>query len=130
MVFFLTYHAAFIGHQCTGNYVIFQLGPKMGGWYYVYYFGWLAAGIGLGAKWANELMKQKGQAARRRLETVRAMIMGYLVFLLPVALANAVKPQTRRGIPSIMCGFAVLLALILVLYVLPRASQPRRTKET
>jgi len=120
MLFFLTYHTAFIGHQCTGNYVIFQLGPKMGGWYYVYYFGWLAAGIGLGAKWANELMKQKGQLARRRLETVRAMIIGYLVFLVPVALANAVRPQTRRGIPSIMCGFAVLLALILVLYILPR----------
>jgi hypothetical protein len=126
MVFFLTYHTAFIGHECTGNYVIFQLGPKMGGWYYVYYFGWLAAGIGLGAKWANQLMKQTGQAARRRLATVRAMIIGYLVFLLPVALANAVKPQTRRGIPSIICGFAVLLALILVLYILPRADQLKR----
>lgn len=128
VIFFLTYHTAFIGHQCTGNYVIFQLGPKMGGWYYVYYFGWLGTAIGLGATWANQLMQQKGHAAHLRLETVRAMIVGYLVFLVPVALANAVKPQTRRGIPSIMCGFAILLALILVLYILPRAGKLKSTQ--
>lgn len=126
---FLTYHAAFIGHQCTGNYVIFQLGAEVGGWYYVYYFGWLGVGIGLGAGWANEF-RAKGKATRRQLETVRAMIIGYLIFILPVALANAVRPATRRGIPSIMCGFAVLFALILVLYILPRAGELRQSTKT
>jgi hypothetical protein len=114
---FLTYHAAFIGHQCTGNYVIFQIGPKLGGLYYLYYFGWLFTAITLGAHWANGLMEQKGKAARKQLEAV---------FLVPVALANAVNPASRRGIPSIMCGFAVLLALILSLYVLPRAVEERQ----
>ena len=122
---FLTYHAAFIGHQCTGNYVIFQIGPKLGGLYYVYYFGWLFTAMILGAHWANELMDQKGKAARKQLETLRAMIVGYLVFLVPVALANAVNPASRRGIPSIMCGFAVLLALIISFYVLPRAAEEK-----
>jgi hypothetical protein len=123
---FLTYHAAFIGHQCTGNYVIFQIGPKLGGLYYLYYFGWLFTAITLGAHWANGLMEQKGKSARKQLEAVRGMIVGYLVFLVPVALANAVNPASRRGIPSIMCGFAVLLALILSLYVLPRAVEERQ----
>src|SRR5580700_2267282 len=52
---FLFYHAAFNGHECTGNYVIFQIGARLGGLYSFYYFGWLAAGIGLSAYWANQL---------------------------------------------------------------------------
>ncbi len=119
---FMFYHAAFNGHQCTGNYVIFQIGAKLGGFYYLYYFGWMAAGIGLGIHWANQLM-DKGRSVVKRLESVRGLIVGYLVFLIPVALANTIKPQTRRGIPSIMCGFAVILAFILAAYVLPRAGE-------
>jgi hypothetical protein len=121
---FMFYHAAFNGHQCTGNYVIFQIGARLGGLYSIYYFGWLAVGIGLSVVWANQLMK-KGQAFKKYLESVRGLIVGYLVFLIPVALANTIKPQTRRGIPSIMCGFAILLALILATYVLPRIGQRR-----
>jgi hypothetical protein len=123
---FLTYHAAFIGHQCTGNYVIFQIGPKLGGLYYMYYLGWLFTAITLGAHWANGLMDQKGKTARKQLETVRALIVGYLVFLVPMALASIVSPSSRRGIPSIMCGFAVLFALILALYILPRAAEVKQ----
>ena len=119
---FMFYHAAFNGHQCTGNYVIFQIGARLGGFYYLYYFSWLAVGVGLGLHWANQLM-DKGQSFARQLEAVRGLIVGYLVFLIPVALANTVKPQTRRGIPSIMCGFAVILAFILAAYVLPRAGE-------
>jgi len=125
---FLFYHAAFNGHECTGNYVIFQIGARLGGFYSVYYFGWLAAGIGLSAYWANQLM-EKGQAFKKQLESVRGLIVGYLVFLIPVALANTIKPQTRRGIPSIMCGFAVLLAFILAAYILPRVGVLRHPEK-
>lgn len=123
--FFLTYHAAFAGHQCTGNYVIFQLADKVGGAYSIYYYTWLGLGISLGMRWANEL-KTRGREAVRQLRTVQALIAGYLVFLVPTALANTVRPETRAGIPSIMCGFAVILALILTLYILPRAPVPRK----
>lgn len=117
---FSFYHSALDGHQCTGNYVIFQIGARLGGLYSIYYFGWLAVGIGLGAYWANQLM-EKGKAFRKQLESVRGLIVGYLVFLIPVALVNTIKPQTRQGIPSVMCGFAVLLAFVLAGYILPRA---------
>ena len=119
---FSLYHAALNGHQCTGNYVIFQIGARLGGLYTIYYFGWLAVGIGLGAYWANQLM-EKGNSFLKQLESVRGLIVGYLVFLIPVALANTIKPQTRQGIPSIMCGFAVLLAFILAGYILPRVGE-------
>lgn len=128
IVFFLTYHTAFIGHKCTGNYVIFQMGPWAGGAYGIYYYGWLLTALLLGANWANELMRSTAKAARRKLEAVRGLIIGYLVFLIPTALANSVKPSTRAGIPSIMCGFAVLFALILVFYILPRSGQHKHNK--
>ncbi len=124
MIFFLTYHAAFIGHQCTGNYVIFQMGTRVGGAYGIYYYGWIATGIILGGKWANEL-KAKGEHVRKQLESVRALIVGYLVFLVPTALANSIKPESRAGIPSIMCGFAVIYALILTMYILPRMAEEK-----
>jgi hypothetical protein len=119
---FLFYKTALVGHQCEGNYVIFQIGHTLGGMYYIYYFGWLAVGIGYGAYWANKLM-EKGASFVKQLESVRGLIVGYLVFLIPVALANSINPQSRRGIPSIMCGFAVILAFILAGYILPRAGE-------
>lgn len=124
ITFFLTYHAAFIGHQCTGNYVIFQIGYKMGGAYGLYYYGWLLVAIGLGMHWANQL-KAQGAESLKKLQAVRGMIVGYLVFLVPTALSNTVKPETRAGIPSIMCGFAVIFAIILALYVAPRLLQQK-----
>jgi hypothetical protein len=129
MAFFLLSATAFTGHQCTGNYVIFQFSPKVTGAYSIYYYGWLLTGILLGARWADALMRQKGLAARRKLEAVRGLIVGYVVFLVPVAVVNTVRPSTRQGIPSIMCGFAVLLALDLALYILPRAATIKETPQ-
>lgn len=122
--FFLATSAAFTGYQCTGNYVIFQFSEKVMGLFSVYYYGWLLAGISLGFRWANEL-KAKGKSAITQLEAVRGFLVGYFIFLVPAAVVNTIKPETRQGIPSILCGFAVLLALILALYILPRMSEPR-----
>jgi hypothetical protein len=103
VAYFMTYSTAFIGYKCTGNYVIFQIGVGPAIAYGMYYYGWLLAAIILGMRWANDLM----------------------VFLVPTALAKTVKPETRQGIPSIMCGFAVIFALILAGYLLPRAGEMR-----
>jgi hypothetical protein len=116
----------FTGHKCTGNYVIFQFTGKVTNAYFIYYFGWLLIGMGLGLKWAEEL-KAKGKAAVKQLQTVQALILGYLIFLVPSALAMIIKPDSRQGIPSVLCGFAILLALTLVFYILPRAGTVRKT---
>ena len=128
MAFFLFSPGTFTGHECTGNYVIFQFTPNVTGTYSVYYFGWLLAGIGLGFRWADEL-KAKGKSVARQLQSVQGLILGYLVFLVPSALSMAVKPDVRRGIPSVLCGFAVLLALILTLYIMPRAAEEKNSLE-
>jgi hypothetical protein len=121
IVFFLTWHSAFNAHQCTGNYVIFHLAPNSGGLYYAYYYGWLATAISLGVIWGKALIR-KGKAAQTRLEAVQGLIAGYLVFLIPTTVVNTLKPSTISGLPSVMCGFAVLFALILGFYILPRAA--------
>lgn len=123
--YFLLASEAFQGYACTGNYVIFQIGNGPAVAYGVYYYGWLLVAMLLGWRWANCLKTQEGKEPRKRLEAVRGLIIGYLVFLVPTALANSVNPETRRGIPSVMCGFAVLFALILTIYILPRLARRR-----
>lgn len=122
MAFFLLSPGTFTGHQCTGNYVIFQFTANVTGLYAIYYFGWLLTGMALGVKWANEL-KAKGKSKLTQLQSVQGLILGYLVFLVPSALSMTIRPDARRGIPSVLCGFAVLYALILALYIMPRAAE-------
>jgi len=124
VAFFLLAPGIFTGHKCNGNYVIFQFSANVTGAYSVYYFGWLAAGIGLGCHWVNRL-KAQGAKARRRLQSVRGIVAGYLVFLVPSGLSMTIRPDSRRAVPSVLCGFAVFLALIVALYILPRAAERR-----
>jgi hypothetical protein len=124
VVFFLAFPGVFDNYQCTGNYVIFRLRPRAGGIYWVYYMGWIFTAVIYGMHWANEF-RRLGNI--RKLRVVQALILGWLVFLVPTAVANIVNPATRSGIPSVMCGFAVLFALVLVLYILPRVAERKDT---
>ena len=46
-------------------------------------------------------------------------IIGFLSFLLPTGIVNTINPKTIEGLPSIMCGFAVIYAFILVFGIVP-----------
>ncbi len=116
ITYFLLSPTAFAGHQCTGNYVIFQLGQIPAYMYGLYYYGWLLIALAAGYRY----LMQKGTATPIRQNT-KALMIGYGVFLVPTAIVYAINPETRAGIPSIMCGFAVLFALILAFYILPNA---------
>ena len=115
--FFLLSNRAFAGHVCAGNYVIFQLNQHYGGLYFIYYYFWLFAGIGLCLyfSYRTKLLHIK--------KSLILQTLGYLVFLLPTAVANTVSRSTISGIPSVMCGFAVLYALILVFGIVPTFSK-------
>lgn len=99
---------------CLGNYVIFKTAPGAGLLHAAYYYGWLIISTAYCLVMASRL-RQKNRAG-----ALRALAVGYLAFIVPTTFANIVDPATIRGIPSIMCGFAVLLALVLVGQVLPR----------
>jgi len=124
IAYFLTYHNAFVGYQCTGNYVIFQIGFWPAIAYGVYYYGWLFTALAIGLHWLKD-MKQHSKKVLAQAQAIRGLLIGYLVFLLPTAIANSVSPATRRGIPSIMCGFAVLFACMLAAYIAPRQLRKR-----
>lgn len=104
---------AISGHTCYANYAVFD--TKTGGsslWYGLYYYGWLIIGTGLAYKFGQESKKHIKRA-------LYALSIGYLCFMLPTATVNLVDPSTVAGIPSIMCGFAVILAFVLVGKIAP-----------
>ncbi len=106
--------SAFVGHVCAGNYAIFQLTNHTGELYFIYYYFWLFAGIVMSLYFA----------INAKLHIRKALILqivGYLSFLLPTGIVNDVNPKTIAGIPSVMCGFAVIYALALVLGIVPLA---------
>jgi len=53
------------------------------------------------------------------------LIAGYVVFIAPTTLVNIIDPSTITGIPSIMCGFAVLMAVALAGKVLPEYTKQK-----
>lgn len=122
IAYFLLAPSAFSGHVCAGNYVIFQIGTYATWAYAAYYYGWILTALYIAIKWITLRSQRKTPKTPKAIvQSVYALVVGYLVFLVPTAVANTLKPETIAGIPSIMCGFAVLLAFILVFYILPRA---------
>ena len=111
--------SAFQGHVCAGNYAVFQLASPLGGAYFFYYYFWLLFGIGMAWYYSNSVKANIRKA-------LFLQIIGYASFLLPTGIVNALNPQTLEGIPSIMCGFAVTYALILVFGIVPSVLKHRR----
>lgn len=117
--FFLFGSASVVFDQCLGNYVIFKVGASASKAYGFYYYGWLLVGLWL-CFW---VAKQQAASLRRALNVLG---LGYLLFMVPTTAVNLIDPSTIDGIPSIMCGFAVLLAITLVAGVAPRILKSRR----
>lgn len=111
--YFLFAPSAIGGYVCTGNYVIFQIGSWQAWLYGTFYYSLLAAAIWRGCTQAPARPKAKNAKA------VKWLLIGYAVFIVPVAVLVVIQPDTRSAIPSIMCGFAVTLALILALKIAP-----------
>lgn len=125
-LYFVAVPGSIVAHECAPNYAIFQTGSTALILYSIYYFGLLLASIGLAAFWARKTPKKA--------PALRWMTIGYAVFIIPTTLANLIDPSTIGAIPSIMCGFAVICALVIVWRVLPLAGmQPvekvERTKK-
>lgn len=107
---------AIIDAKCSQNYLTFVAGNSLWGAYTIFYFGLLFLGSMriLGNVW-NKRFKKYTRADKALLW----IFVGYLSFLIPTGLVYIVSPEARHAIPSIMCGFAILLAMILAFKVLP-----------
>ncbi len=114
-LYFATASQGISASVCGGNYVIFESSPHMMWWYALYYYGLEIVGLLLAWDYARS---SKNAHTKKALYGFAA---AYLVLLVPTTTVNVMYPETLAGIPSIMCGFAVFLALIIALYVLPHA---------
>jgi len=110
------------GDACLGNYVIFQVNTSLTWLYAVYYYGWVLMGLFTSIKFALQ-SKQPAQKS-----ALYGFSLGYAAFLIPTTTVNLIDRATLNGIPSIMCGFAVLLAIIVTIWVMPRVGVYRRKK--
>ena len=119
LIYFAFYTEVISGQTCYANYVVFEsrhdlLPPIL---YAVYYYGWLLVGALVCLRLESQLKNKHLSAA------LIALAIGYASFILPTTVVNLVNPATIAGIPSIMCGFAVILAAILVAKVAPDSCQ-------
>lgn len=123
---FVIYFAANInsisGQTCNANYAVFYTDTFVSMLFGAYYYGWMLTGVILAIIWG------KGDVKKRN--SLYAMMLGYLSFILPTTFFNIVDPTTIHGIPSIMCGFAVLLALIISIKVLPNSAEVYKKSES
>ncbi len=117
-IVFYIFGAQAVTHQaCYANYAVFANHENSGMPFGLYYYGWMIVGTWLAWAWGNELPKRKA--------ALQSMAIGYVAFIAPTTFFNIINPATVNGIPSIMCGFAVLLAFILVLKVLPNSAEAK-----
>lgn len=108
---------------CMGNYVIFEMSRNLVYLYALYYYTWLLVGMIYAYHTAREMKSEKKRKA------LNALSIGYFSFIFPTTLVNIIDPTTMAAIPSIMCGFAVILALILVGFVAPSVCTVRSGKK-
>lgn len=123
-ILFLAYFAfatqAISGHTCYANYVTFDTANGSTIPYTIYYYGWLFVGIFLTFKWAPALDKHRKAA-------LYALMAGYLGLLIPTTTVTILWNESTAGIPSIMCGFAIILAALLTLKVAPESIKLKKT---
>ena len=117
--FYLLAQSSITGQVCYANYAVFDAQQASVWPFMAYYYGWLLIGTYLASRWGNQI------PARRK--ALHGMAIGYLVFILPTTMFNIIDPETVKAIPSIMCGFAVLLAFMLMMRVLPNSVKVRNS---
>ena len=123
IAYFVFATQAISGHTCYANYVTFNTHDASVIPYAAYYYGWLFVGTFLTWKWANTLNKHRRAA-------LYALMTGYLALLIPTTTVTLIWDETLAGIPSIMCGFAIILAGILTMKVAPESTKLRKNTKS
>lgn len=121
VTYFLLAPQVFSSYQCTGNYVIFQIGRIPMLIYGAFYFGLIAISMWKGVRYLNNHKKP----SHKSYLAVWWLLAGYIIFISPVAILVVLHPDTRRAVPSLLCGFAVSMAIILTAKVAPLTLKKR-----
>ena len=100
---------------CTGRFVALSATQAFGTMYAAYYMSGLLLSVGL---LVTGLARRIGHRP-----LLVWILVGYCVFLVPMTVIALVVAVSWTSVPSIMCGFAVLYAIVLSVRVLPIAAQ-------
>ena len=120
---------AITGAVCGGNYIIFYTGQKLAWTYTVYFFGFLLLSIWealenispvRGSEGSQLASASNGMDAENRKNLLIWIILGYGSVMIPMGIVYVLSLEARQAIPSIMCGFAIILAFILAFKVAPK----------
>lgn len=119
VVYFGFGKSVFASYACSGNYAIFHLVPARGGEFFAYYYALLIIEVCIALYFA-------ASATEKVRKALLYQVFGVLAFMIPTGITNAVNPATIDGIPSVMCGFAVIYAIVLVFGTAPFTLKLRR----
>lgn len=108
---------------CSGNYAIFDF-RQLGNMYFIFYYFWLYVGTLMTLKFWLKL----GKSQRKTRRAMIYFMISYLALLVPTMIVNMVKLETNAGIPSIMCGFAIIMASLITFLIVPRLAIPKKQK--
>jgi len=97
--------------SCPGKFVVFNTPDNFKHFYEIYYFGLIIIPLVV-------LFKER-TINKPNKELFTWMLWGYASFLIPTIVIYIVEKVMRVGTISVMCGFAVLFAAILVFKILP-----------
>ena len=99
---------------CSGNYAIFQISDGLGGAYFAYYYALLMLAVALAIDgWRKGRDSQNSQ-------TLLYIVAGYASFVAPATFIHFVFDGVSNGLPSIMCGFALIFAVALATVISDR----------
>jgi hypothetical protein len=122
-VVFVAYYTfateAISGGTCYANYAVFNTHAASTIFYTLFYYGWLLVAVGMALYYASNV--------KEHAKALQAFALGYCAFIIPTSAVNIIDPNTISGIPSIMCGFAVILAFVLVGRVAPETIALKQT---
>jgi hypothetical protein len=105
--------------ECLGNYVILNIQPgPISMIYNTYYLFFLTLAILELTLRLAKPGRQKSRGYSRHLITLT--LIAYVSFTLPMAIVAVLSASLLRAAPSIMCGFALFMALIVTLLVVPQ----------
>lgn len=121
LAYFMFFDGAISGQQCYANYAVFYAHGIMSKLFGLFYLVWLTAACILALRFIKQVPKKS--------KTLKSILFGGAIFLIPTYVFNLIDPATVKAIPSVMCGFAVLFAIVLGLKTLPSIGIKRKIKK-
>lgn len=97
---------------CNPSYVSYEVNPTFSFLHWLYYVVTMAIGIML---LTYAILKHIGDRKQEKW-----MIISYFVFIIPSLILFYANVIAHTALPSVMCGFAILTAIIFVFIIIPR----------